>query len=264
MSLVKALVLSDLHTGSVFGCWHKSFTTGHSRSMNPVQDILFRHWITLCDFLRHWKPTLLLLNGDLIAGPNYRSAGRFLTTTSIAEQAQCALTLLRMIPMKGDMIYGLSGSDYLSNEFIESHQMIVESLGGRFCDEQLFLDAKGHTIHMSHGSSTAFVDNERVLAREGMFADQTSIAGKIPDVQIVLRAHWHRWIHIQRSWKSDADRHIIVGPGFQGQDEQMSNRSPLRLVPDVGAVLLSISREKVIVDRVLYPTPIVRERLVKL
>jgi len=53
-------------------------------------------------------------------------------------------------------------------------QMIVESLGGSFCDDHLFLDAKGHAIHLSHGSSTAFVYYEQVLAREAMFADQTS------------------------------------------------------------------------------------------
>jgi hypothetical protein len=97
-----------------------------------------------------------------------------------------------------------------------------------------------------------------------MFADQTSVAGQTPDVEILLRAHWHKWIHIQRAWKGEVDRHIIVGPGFQGQDEYMSKRSPLRLVPDVGVVLLSVSRDRVFVDRILYPTPLVREKTVKL
>jgi hypothetical protein len=44
----------------------------------------------------------------------------------------------------------------------------------------------------------------------------------------------------------------------------MAKRSPLRLVPDVGVVLLSISREKVLIDRMLYPTPVVRQSAVKL
>jgi hypothetical protein len=232
--------------------------------MNPVQKVLFQYWIDLCKFLRHWKPNLLLLNGDLIDGPNYRLGGRYLSTTSMSEQAECALALLKMIPLESGEIYGVGGGDYSSGEFIDSHQMIVESLGGSYSDDQLFLDAKGHTMHLSHGSSTAFVYYEQVLAREGMFADQTSVSGKTPDVEIVLRAHWHKWIHIQRSWKGDTDRHIIVGPGFQGQDEYMAKRSPLRLVPDVGAVLLSISREKVLIDRMLYPTPVVRQSAVKL
>jgi len=264
MRWIKALVVSDTHTGSVFGIWHRSFSSDRSASMNPVQQVLFRYWMNLCKFLRAWKPTLLLLNGDLIDGPNYRSGGRYLTTTSMTEQAECALALLRMIPLKSVEIYGLAGGDYSSSEFIDSHQMIVESLGGSFCDDHLFLDAKGHTIHLSHGSSTAFVYYEQVLAREGMFADQTSVAGKTPDVEVVLRAHWHKWIHIQRAWKGETDRHIIVGPGFQGQDEYMSKRSPLRLVPDVGVVLLSVSRDRVLVDRILYPTPLVRESTVTL
>lgn len=253
-----------MHTGSVFGCWHKSFMSAPFSRMNPVQQLLFRYWTDLCRFARHWKPRLLLLNGDLIEGPNLRFGGRYLVTTSMTQQAECALTLLRMIPFSGGEIYGLAGGDYSSGEFIDSHQMIVESLGGNFCDDQLFLEAQGHTVHLSHGSSTAFVYYEQVLAREGMFADQTSAAGKTADIEVVLRAHWHKWIHIQRAWRGEADRHIIVGPGFQGQDEYMSKRSPLRLVPDVGAVLLSISRNRVLVDRVLYPTPVVRESVVKL
>lgn len=264
MGAIRALVLSDMHTGSVFGCWHKRFTAHGSVRMNPVQQFLFQYWISLCRYLRHWKPTHILLNGDLIDGPNYRSGGRYLTATSMTEQAECALALLRMIPLRDGEVYGLAGGDYSSSEFIDSHQMIVESLGGDFSDDQLFLEALGHTIHLSHGSSTAFVYYEQVLAREGMFADQTSVAGKITDVEVVLRAHWHKWIHIQRAWKDETDRHIVVGPGFQGQDEYMSKRSPLRLVPDVGAVLLSISRSQVLIDRILYPTPLVRESTVKL
>jgi hypothetical protein len=182
----------------------------------------------------------------------------------MTEQAECALSLLRMMPIRGVEVYGIGGGDYSKSEFIDSHQMIIESLRGEFCDDQLFLDARGHTIHLSHGSSTAFVYYELVLAREGMFADQTAVAGQTPDVEILLRAHWHKWIHIQRAWKDDTDRHIIVGPGFQGQDEEMAKRSPLRLVPDVGVVQLSISRENVQVDRMLYPTPVVRQSAVRL
>ena len=264
MRAVRALVLSDMHVGSVFGIWNKSYPIGDSTLTNPVQKVLFQYWANLCTFLHHWKPTSLLLNGDLIEGLNHRCGGRYLTTTSMTEQAECALSLLRMMPIKDVEVYGIGGGDYSRNEFIDSHQMIVESLGGEFCDDQLFLDAKGHTIHLSHGSSTAFVYYEQVLAREGMFADQTSVAGQIPDVEILLRAHWHKWIHIQRAWKGEVDRHIIVGPGFQGQDEYMSKRSPLRLIPDVGVVLLSVSRDRVLVDRILYPTPLVREKAVKL
>ena len=264
MQVVRALVISDMHVGSVFGCWHKSGATDPSASANPVQQVLFRYWRNLCQFMRQWKPTLLLLNGDLIDGPNYRSGARYLTVTDMKQQAECALALLRMIPIRRGEVYGLAGGDYSSSEFVDLHQMIVESLGGSFFDDQLFLDVQGHTVHMSHGGSTAFVYYEQVLAREGMFADQTSVAGKAPDVEIMLRAHWHKWIHIRRAWKGEADRHTIVGPGFQGQDEQMSRRSPLRLVPDVGAVLLSVSRDQVLIDRVLYPTPLVRESMVKL
>jgi len=264
MQVVRALVISDMHVGSVFGIWNKSYPIGVSTLANPVQKVLFQYWTDLCKFLHRWKPTLLLLNGDLIDGPNYRLGGRYLSTTSMSEQAECALALLKMIPLECGEIYGIGGGDYSSSEFIDSHQMIVESLGGNYCDDQLFLDAKGHTMHLSHGSSTAFVYYEQVLAREGMFADQTSVAGKTPDMEILLRAHWHKWIHIQRAWKDDTDRHIIVGPGFQGQDEYMAKRSPLRLVPDVGVVLLSISRERVLIDRMLYPTPLVRQSAVKL
>jgi hypothetical protein len=264
MRAVRALVGGDIHVGSVFGLWNKSYLIRGSTLTNPVQKVLFQYWANLCTFLRHWKPTILLLNGDLIDGPNFRCGGRYLTTTSMTEQAECALSLLRMMPLRGVEVYGIGGGDYSTSEFIDSHRMIIESLGGEFCDDQLFLDAKGHTIHLSHGSSTAFVYYEQVLAREGMFADQTSAAGQTPDVEILLRAHWHKWIHIQRAWKDDTDRHIIVGPGFQGQDESMAKRSPLRLVPDVGVVLLSVSRDRVLVDRILYPTPLVREKAVKL
>ena len=264
MRAVRALVVSDMHVGSVFGVWNKSYPIGNSTFTNPVQKVLFQYWVDLCTFLHRWKPTILLLNGDLIEGPNYRYGGRYLTTASMTEQAECALSLLRMMPIRGIEVYVIGGGDYSRSEFIDSHQMIVESLRGEFCDDQLFLDAKGHTIHLSHGSSTAFVYYEQVLAREGMFADQTSVAGQTPDVEILLRAHWHKWIHIQRAWKDDADRHIIVGPGFQGQDECMAKRSPLRLVPDVGVVQLSISREKVQIDRILYPTPVVRQSAVRL
>jgi hypothetical protein len=263
MRTTRALVLSDTHTGSVYGCWHHRFATDKT-PMSPVQRVLFRHWASLCHLLRRWKPSLLLLNGDLIDGPNYRSGGRYVTTTSLAEQAECALALVKMIPIRGGEVYGVAGGDYSSSEFIEAHRMIVESLGGECSDDQLFIDVHGHTLHLSHGSSPAFVYYEQVLAREGMFADQTSVGGKIPDAEILLRAHWHKWIHIQRAWKGDVDRHILVGPGVQGQDESMSRRSPLRLVPDVGAILLSISRDRVVVDRVLYPTPVVRESVVKL
>ena len=264
MRTVRAVVISDMHTGSEFGCWHRSFATGRSSPVNPVQQVLYKNWTGLCRFLHQWKPTHLLLNGDLVNGPDQRSGGRYLTATCLTDQAECALALLKMIPLKDGEVYGLAGSDHSSGEFIDSHKMIVESLGGTFRDDQLFLDAKGHTIHMSHGSSTAFVYYEQVLAREGMFADQTSVAGKTPDVEVVLRAHWHKWIHIRRAWKGERDRHIVVGPGFQGQDEYMSKRSPLRLVPDVGAVLLSVSRDRVLIDRVLFPTPVVRESTVTL
>jgi len=255
----RILIYNDTHNSSVYGLWHPNFIdkTGLKRSdMNPVMKTIWGYWKD--DFVprvKKWKPTHIWLPGDLIDGPNKFHQGKYLVTPDLNDQAENFLMCARMLPEAE--IEGVAGSDYHNSSFFDAHQYIIEELGGNFNVFDFVVEILGHVFHVSHGRSFPLVQVEQNLAREVTFNAISSYQKKYPEVEVIIIGHWHIWREIRGPFGPKKDWRVIVSPCWQGQDEYMKMRSPLRMVPDVGATFLTVTEEKVIVDRVLYPTPVV-------
>lgn len=90
-------IVSDLHVGSEWGLWPPGVAeSGRSFPQNVGQRWLWRQWV------RAWesapRPDALVLNGDLIDGPQARALGRGTMSSDLDLQQRALLRVLEPCP----------------------------------------------------------------------------------------------------------------------------------------------------------------------
>lgn len=243
----KILVVSDLQVGSQYSLWPEKFTfkDGGRWILSDKQRTLQNAWHTFIKYIAGIKPDILILNGDMIEGPQVKQQGTSVITTNFAEQAKAAeiiLTPLRQSCTEAYLIRGTEYHDTVDGQAIES---LGENLGvipfrkNQFSDWVLNLDVEGVIINVSHhiGVMQGFY---RATApdREGIWS---ALAGrsKTPDADCIVRSHIHIFVHVEHS-----NKHIVVTPGWQLQTDYQIKKSYYRMFPEIGAILIHTNPAK--------------------
>jgi len=240
MSRHRVLFLSDLHAGSVWGLWPENYKADHDRCLPPsdAQKMLYAEWVRLCGLFKKSKPNTVILNGDIIDDPGYVKRGREQMTPDLNDQVFAAEELVRMAlkAANPETVYALSRSDYHSSVQQDNERQLAKNLGVEYLGcgpHDLVFD--GVSVNVSHGEGGVYWYRGTKLDKIG-FAMLLGIAGEgLYDAKHIVRSHYHFEAHLHYRHQD-----IYVTPCFQMQTDFMRKKDPLKMIPNIGAMELTI------------------------
>ena len=243
----KVLVVSDLQTGSKYSNWPTELPIkdgGHWR-LNPKQRIVKAAWDSFVRLANEKiRPDVIVLNGDMIEGCQYKSQAAPVVTPEASEQCEAAKILLGPLLDSCKEAYLVRGTEYhdgLNGQDIERLGKDLDCIPYRknqYSDWVLNLDIEGVVINFAHHISVSTgIYRATAPDREGIWGALSGKA-KTPDADCIVRSHVHTFVHVEHSKK-----HIIITPGWQLQTEYQIKKSYYRMFPEIGSVLLHLYPE---------------------
>jgi len=253
--VVKILVVSDLHVGSVYGLLPPGYrdSRGNTVEQNVGQKYLWRCWMDLARRVARIRPDVVVVNGDLVEG-RYGE----LCLSSPVDQAEACLQVLRALGCKRAKWFFIQGTEFHDAEVGREVEVVASQLGtkyvglgsGVYTREVLDLECDGVVVNFAHGISVgAGLYRAVAIDREALWSALAGKAGSLPKADVVVRSHAHYFVHVEH-----ASKHAVVTPCWQLQTRFMRRRSVYRMVPDIGAVVLVVG-PVIGVRKILYPLP---------
>jgi len=243
--MIRTVFVSDLHCGHKLGLAlpKNELELGDYRA-NEVQLRLFDFWTTLA---ADWSaPDNLVVVGDAIDGQGGRNRGVEQWSTQPLDQVRCAMDLLTMWSAK--RIFILAGTDWhtsingLPAEDVLAQELNAERIpawGNRRAGDELYLTTEGVTMHIAHSISISSVWHYRPtpIAREMLFSSLNDAFRSVErelnryKTRLVVRAHAHFFVNVRFTSRAG-----LILPGWQAKTPYMTKKSPLGMMPDVGAI----------------------------
>jgi len=258
-------LLADLHVGCRYAVFPEDFVSEEgnnlSATMNDMQVKLleyFKHYVQVCNDL---NVDSVFLVGDLIAGTNPSEQGRLMVTTNLNEQKEACIKLLEPL-CKGRKVGVWSGTRYHDSLTYRTEQDIARHFKGKFFGEiaNVRLVPSNRVASISHHGHSAIIYPETAFGRDMTFYLESMALGKLPKIDIIIRAHLHRWCYIHR-YKI----HYVSLPCFQGfVPYPRAVKYFGKLQPDIGGAILFIDEEdRIRVWHYLYPNISVTSNIVE-
>lgn len=228
-------VLADLHCGSKWGMLPPD---DPSHKQNVGQRYLWECWEWIAS---NWpRLDLLVLNGDLIDGPQSKSRGHGILTADLSEQAEMAERCLRPLvdKLRPRKIARTAGTPYHEGrdgalKLLDSHLGILQSRVAEECDP-FDIDLGGTVVNVKHhpeGSAALYVGT--VQDRETIWATIAEHRQGLPEAKILVRSHLHMYGRFDGCGK----KHVIT-PCWQLASAHAKKARYYRWHPTVGGVLL--------------------------
>ena len=244
-----AALLADIHVGSMFAPWPQGFvdSRGAARYLNPGQQYIERIWnegLKVCPPL-----DLLIINGDVIDGEQYRQEKRYLLEPNIEWQAKAAKVLLKPWVDKlrpSGSLYWTRGTKYHESggsAWVDDMAQKLGAVPNKAGEHTWFwrnMDIDGVKLDVAHRQSFYIRYRSTPLERELEF-DVLVADLKKGSADLVVRSHVHRFHTVCVDLRQG-----VSTPGWQIQTEfALQSISPNRVGPSrLGFVLLYITPEK--------------------
>lgn len=244
------LLISDLHVGSEWAIFPKDFLTeGQNKIvLNAQQEELLKYWNQMQEDLCGIYDTVFLL-GDLANGLSKKRFGKHQVVSDLNEQVKAAVQLLNPL-CKGKHVVGISGSGYHMSADYEIDKHICDMLGGQFLGAVQNVKIKSTDVvtNLAHGGGAAPVYIGTKMAREILQSLVSTTLQKIPEAQIICRAHHHTYAHLDLMKK-----HYLINPCWEGARlDTYSAPHYFRFQPDIGATLIKIRGNEIMIKPFLY------------
>lgn len=265
-SPANVLVVSDLHTGSIYGLAVPGFrlASGARLSLTDGQQWLWDRWVQMGRDVKRavGQVDAVVVNGDVIDGRQEAQRGTELCAPLLEDQAGLAAAALEhLIRQVGSpKVFGVHGTEYHDQRAGEYADRVFSAVGatpyrgsgtGRCSSDSLNLEAGGKILNFAHGIGvTSGMFRSTALDREALFATLAAREGRAVKADVIVRSHVHTFVHLELPHK-----HAVITPCWQLQTRFMRSRSVYRMLPDIGAVLLTVSPSAVQVHKLLYPLP---------
>lgn len=235
---MRALVVSDLHVGSLVGLSppevEVSFDNDDERvvshTANRIQLAIYKRWEEMCSSIEEQGGVdILICNGDACDGHNRKAMGLETWTTSTSAQAEVAANLLGMVRAKRCICTQGSAYHVLDNGSMDEY--VAKLLPhGRFHNE-FVLTSNGKRVHFKHTVGGSAIDSYRTtpIARELM---QCVINEKeYGHFDGIVRSHVH--YHVYAGTSSSFG---LTTPCWKGRDRYGSKN--MGWVPKLGYVVI--------------------------
>lgn len=194
------LALGDLHIGNEGSVMTDEVNSedcnpGRNRRYFPnlTQKKILQKWYEMCDEVPH--PDVLLLNGDLVDGKNYKESGMGCWTTDVTLQAMVMAELVKML--KPRKIVTTSGSPYHSDRNPNMDRTATYMCGGQFQGGFASLDINGKRIYAQHKisvSKSSWQYRATPLGRALVLAALNE--KEMGHYDIVLKSHAHYYCYV--------------------------------------------------------------------
>jgi hypothetical protein len=249
--------LNDIHVGSEMGLFppiELGFTTesGNQIVPSPTQRKLWEYFEDYLLILNRWKIQNILLVGDAIAGANPKECGRYVMPIELDEQVRACAFILNHLAENVKSVKNIlvwSGSRYHDSLDYRVHKALVDVLKGEFkrnavwCGDYSYIKLKiadkERVMFISHYASEALVYPETAMGQDIRFFEQAVAEGKVPKVDIIIRAHTHFFSEVHTS-----NMRAIRLPCWQcfiAYDRTMKKYPKLQ--PDIGGVVFLFDDE---------------------
>ena len=240
------LVVSDIHVGHHLGLAHPNMKDpwGKPATLNEGQEYLWHCWQHLIGEARERKPSVLVINGDLLDGEGRLSAGNEQSSTITAWQQKMAVKVLEPLAAVADEVWVVRGTPYHDGRLGIDVEPVAAALGARaergnkdwHSHDTLDLDVDGVILNVHHEiQSGQYWYKSTGFDREGALAAFAGMSGKFPQAKCIVRSHLHYFMHVEHS-----SVHIVGTPCWQLQTFYMQRKSPYKMIPDLGAVYVEI------------------------
>ena len=236
-------IVSDLHCGSRWGLRPNPHLSDFQ--VTEANLWLWECWLRLIDLFPPLD--LLILNGDLIDGPQKRSDGTGLVSTCVGEQTGMAIQALKPLVAKAKKVIRMSGTPHhetfhgplsaLDATFDirrpEAPRDMVRDIyldgGPDDPDNSIILNVK----HNPEGQKTLYLGT--VLDRETRWAVLAEAAHDLPKANFIIRSHIHFG-----SFFGDLSQKktIITTPCFCMQQPYAIEKRYYGWKPTIGGVLM--------------------------
>ena len=253
---------ADHHTGNVFGLWHPDykFRSGGGYTLNDGQQYLWDCWNHLADRLKKAQTigetniVAHVHNGDEIDGEQRLQDRMEAVTTDPVDQADCFELIDRDFRARAGIAhtpeYFIQGTEYHIGKGGKDVERIAKSVGavrynglgtGRYCREVLDLDTGyGITINVCHGIGVSSgLYRATAPDREGVWSALAGKLGKMPQAEVVVRAHAHYRVSVDHETK-----HILILPCWELQTRYMRKHGAYRMLPSIGSTIIRVYKEE--------------------
>ena len=246
------LLISDLHVGSVFAIFPKGYKTRHQNeiALNPLQNELWELWGQMTEDVRKESYDYVFLLGDLVDGLNKKGAGKDRVINDLNEQQDAAIKLIRPLCKRKEII-GITSSPYHNSVDYEIDRDICKELRGHFLGTVANVRIKNinKVINIVHGSGGSPIYAGTKASKDILLALSAEKLEKIPDADLICRAHHHSYLHLEMQGK-----HMVWNGCFEGprlNTYSMANYA--RWQPDIGVTKIEVSDDEIRVIPFLYP-----------
>jgi hypothetical protein len=188
------LALGDLHVGNEGAIMPEEIESdpanpGKSRRhfAQGIQKTLIKKWYEMVDECP--RPDVLLLNGDLIDGKNYKDSGLGVWTTDMHLQAAALADLVKML--KPRQIIATSGSPYHTDRNPNMDRIAVEKCGGTFKGGFASVNFDGLRVYAQHKVSVSKIWQYRTTSIARALVMATLNEPEYGHYNILLKSHAH-------------------------------------------------------------------------
>lgn len=256
---MKILALGDIHAGSSVAPWPEvPLPEGATYIPSLQQAWLFSRWREMCEIVNNWNPDIVVVNGDVIDGPNSSE----LVTSRLDYQAAGAVELLAPL-CKDRKVYFIRGTAYHTGEVAQFETAIAKELKAVEHPKTkestwpfLLLDMKEHGVaHFAH--HIGFTSNpmyEATALMRSLIVMRSELYGNYgraaPDVSMVVRSHRHHALAINKGklWG-------VALPSWQMMTQYAYKVQAERL-PEIGFAMIEAEEQlKVDIHRFALPKP---------
>ena len=241
--------INDIHVGSQYGIFPKKYiaNSGNVVLPNKGQSVLLKYWSEFAEQCKINKVNILSMVGDLVTGQNPKEAGKYVLMIELKEQVACAAKLINDFCEDVGTIEEIwiwKGTPYHDSRDSSLEEQVVDkliseyNLNVKFFNEYkiINLEYKNNTktLFVTHPASGGVVYPETAMGRDMLFWQEGVADGKLPKVDMIVRAHKHEFIEVHKA--SIRALQLPCWQFFVPYDGAMKNFA--RYQPDIGGVIM--------------------------
>ena len=268
-------LMSDIHIGAVHSIFPKGFKDpyGAPYGLNPEQEKLWEYFEDFLTQLNKCKINTLIILGDLIAGKNRIEGGVYMMNVDLEIQKKACVFFIQHITetvpsiekiliFRGTPYHGARES---SIEESITDKLKSEGINAKFMGEYSYLKLQHNgyekVLWLAHPATGATIYPEMAMGRDIGHFLQAYAEGKLPKVDMIIRAHKHEFMELHKS----TIRYMIL-PCWQcyvPYDQAVKWYSKWQ--PDIGgAILLADDHLRLRPWHFTYPNIVTSKRIRKL
>jgi len=243
--IFRAGIISDMHVGENTGLFPDKFVKDSGQTVlgSKLQRILYNQWKRVIAQFNHYKVDMIFNVGDTLGGQNPIEAGGHVLFAEMDDQKRCAEQLLREV-IGNRPNYHFSGTAYHETRtgLHSYHEEIANDLNGEFLGPHAYLEFECPTrtrrIFVAHEAPMGLVYPATLMSRDISWALMSEARGDTLPVDAIVRAHIHKWLHVDHDGK-----HAVQLPCWLAHTPyKQTIRYYFKMQPTIGGSMMLIDK----------------------